>query len=275
MELIFLPLVESRYNPEARSSAKAVGLWQLRAPTGKRFGVSIKQGYDGRKDILTATDAALNYLEYQKKLFKGDWLSSLAAYNAGEGRVLNARKKQRRLGRSINYWSLPLPKETKGYLPKLLALAVWVKQAERQGALPAFTPAKAWEVVKAPARTSLKRAAKATGTSYATLKKLNAGYAGAVIPKNKSMLIPAGQSHKLRAKVIQVANLDKKIVSSSASKKKLKTKKVLHRVRKGDSLFKIAKRYQVKVSQLMVWNTLARKNMIRAGQTLTVYPGRI
>ncbi len=120
-ELALLPMIESNFQPNAISNRGAVGLWQFMPSTGKQFGLK-KAGYDGRKDVKASTKAALTYLEYLHKKFNRDWLLALAAYNAGEGAVDRAIKKNQRAGKATNFWSLKLPKQTQAYVPKLLAL---------------------------------------------------------------------------------------------------------------------------------------------------------
>ena len=123
MELALLPFVESDFRPTISSSEQAVGVWQLVGATAHHFGIKSDQWYDGRKDVLASTDAALAYLEYLHKRFDGDWLHALAAYNSGEGRVKRAIAENKKRGKSTDYWSLKLPKETSEYVPKLMALS--------------------------------------------------------------------------------------------------------------------------------------------------------
>lgn len=122
MELAFLPMIESSYLPNERSSAKACGLWQLEPQTARDLGVSVTRFYDGRKDVVSSTHAALTYLDYLHSYFH-NWPLALAAYNAGMGTVLKAIAFNKAHHRSTDYWSLPLPKETRDYVPKLLAVA--------------------------------------------------------------------------------------------------------------------------------------------------------
>lgn len=128
-ELALLPMIESSFNPNARSYMGATGLWQLAASTGKRYGLKQSAWHDPRKDVAAATNAALSYLQFLHGEFDGDWFLALAAYNAGEGRVKRAIKHNLAQNKSTDFWSLPLPKETKNYVPKLLALASLVKHA--------------------------------------------------------------------------------------------------------------------------------------------------
>ena len=123
LELALLPFIESAYNPLAYSSAHASGLWQFMPATGRSFKLKQTRWYDGRLDIMASTQAALDYLEYLNTMFDGDWLLTLAAYNAGEGRVGRAIKRNREMDLPTDYWNLQLPKETKAYVPKLLGLA--------------------------------------------------------------------------------------------------------------------------------------------------------
>ena len=128
--LALVPMVESNFKTHARSHCGAVGLWQFMPRTGRAFGLKNRPGYDGRHDVKASTHAALNYLEYLHKKFKGDWMLALAAYNAGEGTVSRAMKRNRLQGKSTSFWSLKLPRETTQYVPKLLGLLQYMKQLD-------------------------------------------------------------------------------------------------------------------------------------------------
>ena len=129
-ELALLPMIESSFNPHAISHMGATGIWQLGATTGKRYGLNQNGWYDERKDVVAATNAALSYLEYLHKEFNGDWFLALAAYNAGEGRVKRAINHNLAQNKPTDFWSLPLPNETKNFVPKLLALASLIKYTD-------------------------------------------------------------------------------------------------------------------------------------------------
>ncbi|MGD8560395.1 MAG: LysM peptidoglycan-binding domain-containing protein, partial [Gammaproteobacteria bacterium] len=129
-EIALLPVVESAFQPFAFSSGRAAGIWQFIPATGKRYGLKLNWWYDGRRDIYASTKAALDYLEYLNKLFKGDWLLALAAYNSGEGTVGRAMKRAAREGKPINFWALDLPRETRDYVPKLLAISALVAEPD-------------------------------------------------------------------------------------------------------------------------------------------------
>ena len=130
-ELALLPVVESAFDPFAYSHGRASGVWQFIPSTGKYFGLEQNWWYDGRRDISASTLAALNYLESLQRQFKGDWLLALASYNAGGGNVRKAIRKNKRLGKPTDFWSLDLPRETRAYVPKLLALADIIKRPEQ------------------------------------------------------------------------------------------------------------------------------------------------
>jgi membrane-bound lytic murein transglycosylase D len=133
MELVLVPMVESGFRPTALSAKDAAGLWQIVPSTGRYLGLAYNDWYDGRRDIYASTQAALNYLEYLREIFEGDWLLALAAYNAGEGTVKRALRANQRINRDIAYWSLDLPTETMVYVPKLLALAHVVANPQSYG----------------------------------------------------------------------------------------------------------------------------------------------
>ena len=133
MELALLPVVESAFRPFAYSPGRAAGIWQFIPSTGKMYGLKQNWWYDGRRDVISATHAALDYLQSLAKQFDGDWELALAAYNSGAGRVRSAIRRNKKKGRSGDYWSLDLPRETEGYVPRLLALSQLVADPERYG----------------------------------------------------------------------------------------------------------------------------------------------
>lgn len=130
-ELALLPMIESAFQPKATSPKGAAGLWQFMPATGRQYGLKKRKGLDERRDLVASTRAALDYLEFLHEEFDHDWMLALAAYNSGEGTVHRAIKKNLRAGKSTSFWSLPLPKETQNYVPKLLALAEVVKNPEK------------------------------------------------------------------------------------------------------------------------------------------------
>ncbi|MED5324821.1 MAG: transglycosylase SLT domain-containing protein, partial [Pseudomonadota bacterium] len=130
MELVLLPIVESAFDPFAYSHGRAAGMWQFIPGTGKRFGMQQNWWYDGRRDVVASTQGALDYLTYLNEMFDGNWLHALAAYNSGEGRVQRAIKANKRAGKPTDFWNLNLPKETRAYVPKLLALADILKNKD-------------------------------------------------------------------------------------------------------------------------------------------------
>lgn len=135
-ELALLPIIESSYQPLAVSNKGATGIWQISYVAGKRFGLINHNGnnyIDYRYDIIESTQAALTYLEFLYQNFNKDWLLALAAYNAGEGRISRAIKKNMFIGKDTNYWSLHLPEETKHYVPRLLALAIIFSNPHKYG----------------------------------------------------------------------------------------------------------------------------------------------
>lgn len=133
LELALLPAIESAYNPMAYSRASAAGMWQFMPATGRHFNLRQTNFYDGRRDVTASTNAALDYLTRLHDMFNGDWLLALAAYNAGEGTVSRAIERNERLGLPTDYWNLPLPQETRDYVPKLLALSQVVSTPEAYG----------------------------------------------------------------------------------------------------------------------------------------------
>lgn len=128
IELALMPLIESDFNAQAYSEKHASGLWQLTPLIAKHYGVTINPWFDGRQDLIQSTGAALDFLTYLHQRFDGDWYHAIAAYNTGEGRVATAIANNRKAGKATDFFSLKLPKQTRHYVPKLLAAAALLKQ---------------------------------------------------------------------------------------------------------------------------------------------------
>ena len=127
IEIALLPIVESDYYPFSYSHGTATGIWQFIPSTGRMYGLEEDWWHEDRRDVLASTKAAVHYLKDLNQMFEGDWLLSIAAYNAGPGRVQRAIDKNIKQGKKTDYWSLDLPKETEKYVPKLLAIAKVLK----------------------------------------------------------------------------------------------------------------------------------------------------
>lgn len=198
LELLFVPLVESGYDPYAESPAGAVGPWQLMPKTAKQYGVIRYDWYDGRKDLISSTRGALNYLSYLYNLFGRDWLLALAAYNAGEGTVQNAIEQNKAKGRQTDFWSLSLPDETRQYVPRLLALVRLYRAGHLQ--LPAVPEASRLVALPVEDGISLAWLARKLGRSTEELGFYNAGLENAVAPRGSriALLLPAGWGKRAR-----------------------------------------------------------------------------
>lgn len=259
MELVLLPIVESAFDPFAYSHGRAAGMWQFVPATGKRFGMDQTWWYDGRRDVIASTQGALDYLTYLNKMFDGDWLHALAAYNSGEGRVMRAIKSNKRAGKPTDFWNLSLPRETRAYVPKLLALADILKHKEEYAfAWPEVENVAVIKIVDIGSQVDLAFAADLAGLSLKELHGLNPGF-------NRWATSPEGP-HRL------VLPLDKADAFSQALAKidqKERLNWVRHTVKSGDSLIKIAKQYHTTVKVIKQVNELDG-SMIRVGQAIMV-----
>ena len=132
-ELALLPIVESSYQPNARSYCGALGIWQLMPAAAKRFNANENYWFNGRKSVIASTGAALDYLKYLYNYFNGDWYLALAAYNAGEGTVQKAQRYNAARGLPTDFWDLRLPQATENYVPQLLALAIIINDSGHYG----------------------------------------------------------------------------------------------------------------------------------------------
>ena len=335
-ELALLPIVESAYDPFAYSSGRALGTWQFIASTGKHYGLQQDWWYEGRRDVWSSTHAALDYLEYLSNKFDGDWMLALAGYNSGENRVARQVKKNLANGAPADFWNIRLPKETKGYVPKLLGLTCLFQNPESYG----------WELPKAPnqpiiaavemeAQSDLVLISQFSEVGIDVLFSLNPGFSRwATSPKGPwrvvlplegaekleqhllsdssptlmkwdQVVVESGDTlsglaarHHVPVSVLRTTNnlkgdmirigqklrlprdeqllVDPLYVAAASQLQQLQSgliasERLTHKVRSGESLSVIAKRYKVSVRQLQSWNNISNPHKLRVGQTLTMF----
>lgn len=179
-ELALLPVVESAFIPDAYSKADASGLWQFIPDTGKLYGLEQNSWYDGRRDILDSTQAATSFLKDLGETFNGDWNLALASYNWGKGNVWKAMEKNENMSLPIDYWSLDVPRETADYVPRLLAIAKLIANADEYGIHLNNIPNKPYlEVVNIDSPLDLQKAAELANMPLDKFMKLNPGFSRA------------------------------------------------------------------------------------------------
>src|SRR5690554_4249511 len=264
LELALLPIVKSSYDPFAYSRSKAAGIWQFVPGTGRSFGLKQNWWYDGRRDIVASTDAAIRYLQRLHNMFDGDWLLALAAYNSGEGRVGRAIRKNKQAGKPTNFWSLPLPKETRSYVPRLLALSKIVATPEAYKVTLQTVPNDPYFTrINIDTQIDLLQVARLADIDIKELQHLNAGY-------SRWLTDPSG-SHHLLVPVADAANFTSQL-SNLPQLPPISWSE--HTVVKGDVLGSIAQRHKTTVDAIKSVNRL-RNNNIRIGQKLLVPSAKI
>ncbi|TKI03306.1 murein transglycosylase D [Martelella alba] len=269
MELVLLPIVESAFDPKATSASKAAGLWQIVPKTGKNYGLKQNQWYDGRRDVAASTTAALDMMQRLNRMFGGDWLLTIAAYNSGEGRVMQAIKSNRARGKPTDFWSLSLPRETSLYVPKMLALSSIIKNSKKYGlVLPKSDGDRALARVEVGQQIKLTQAAEMSGLSLTKLKSYNPGYKRNVTAPNGPHYIMLPKSHASQFRD-SLAEGDIAAVQSTQLAKAGQDS-VSYKVRSGDTLSGIAKRLNVRTADLLKWNHLRSSGNLQIGQTLQV-----
>jgi len=335
-ELALLPIVESAYDPFAYSRGRALGAWQFIASTGRNYGLNQNWWYDGRRDVWASTEAALDYLNTMADMFEGDWLLALAGYNSGENRVARQVKKNRKAGKTADFWSLKLPRETRGYVPKLLGLTCLFSNPEDYDFQIPNTPnEQVIAAVDIGQQADLVLVAQMADVPIDVLFTLNPGYNrwatspdgpyrvvlpvdGAdllqaslekvdasilmrwdqVVVKNGDTLSEISARHHVPVSVlrsnnnlngdvihigqklrlprddqlmvdpyyaqaaVELANLQSGLIAAD---------QISHRVRRGESLSVIARRYKVSVRDLQRWNNISDPRTLRAGTTITVF----
>ena len=258
-ELALIPMIESAYDPFAYSGAGAAGLWQLMPRTGSDLGLKQDWWFDGRRSVGPSTDAALNYLVYLHKFFSGNWILAIAAYDSGEGTIARSIKANTRPGHAVDLWSLPIPQETRVYVPRLLALAEVIKNPARYKIeLPNIPYLPYFAEVNIGSQIDLNHAARLAGISYKELIKLNPGYNHWTTAPYKPfrLLIPTEKVERFN---LNLANMpeDKRVSWTK------------HKVRQGDSLSNIASRYHTTVNLIKQVNQLTN-NFVKPNQSILI-----
>ncbi|MGC3874334.1 transglycosylase SLT domain-containing protein [Halomonas sp. GXIMD04776] len=258
-EIALLPFIESAYDPTARHSGGATGMWQFMPGTGDALGLRRDRAYDGRLDVIASTKAALDYIQQQAdQWYNGDIELSLAAYNAGAGTVNRARRGAIAAGKSGDYWSLRLPRQTMNYVPKLLALSRMIADPDRYDiALPSVPDQPAFARVPIEGRLDLAQVAQMTGISRSRLEYLNPGLLQKITLPSRApeLLVPHSFKNTL--------------VSLLAERQEAFARGDRYQVRRGDSLSALAARYAVSVNELRRYNGL-RGDVIHVGQILNI-----
>lgn len=278
LELKYLPVIESALNPNAKSGVGAAGLWQFMYATGKMQGLTVSSYVDDRMDPVKSTEAAAQYLSELYKIF-GKWDLVLAAYNGGLGRVTKAI---RRSGGETDFWKLKsyLPRETQNYVPAFMAVLYIFNYAQDYGFEPYMPPKVYYDTDTIHVRQTIKfdQIAEVTGVDEDLISFLNPAYKLHIVPyiegKDYYIRLPKEAAGIFAANEDLIYNYNvEKLADVDLPKYYLTRSKIHYRVRSGDYLGKIAKRYGVSVSRIKRWNRM-RGNTIRVGQSLLIYPGQ-
>lgn len=337
-ELVLLPIIESGFQPFAYSPGRAAGLWQFIPSTGRHFGLKQNWWYDGRRDVVAATQAALDYLASLAEQFDGDWALALAGYNAGAGTVQRAIKRNMKQGKPTDYWSLSLPKETMSYVPRLLAAAQVIKNPSQYGLTLSEIPNQpVFQQVDIESQLDIALAADMADISIETLYRLNPGFnrwatapegphrlsipiekaerflqalaelepekrlhwtrykiqpgdsLGIIARKHRTTTALLRQINKLKGNNIRAGRhllipvatkqLDQYTHTADArlarkQNTKRRGKRITHRVQSGDTLWDIARRYNVSHQALARWNGISPRDTLRLGQTLVIWQSK-
>ena len=336
-ELALLPVVESAYQPFAYSPARASGIWQFIPSTGRLYGLHRTWWYDGRRDVVESTRAALDYLEKLHAEFSGDWLLALAAYNSGEGNVRKAIRRNLRAGKPVDFFSLRLPRETRSYVPRLLAVAAIVADPAEHGlTLKSIPDQPYFASAELDGQIDLALAAELAQVSLDELYLLNPGFSrwatdpdgphrlllpvdavstfeqrlselpreqriqwrrhvikrgdtlGTIAGRYRTSVSALKQANNLRGTMIREGrSLMIPVSSRSLSDYRLSAdmrramrrrapgsgRKIIYRVRRGDSLWVISQRFGVSVNKLAAWNGLSKRSVLRPGKRLVIWHG--
>ena len=269
-ELALLPVVESAFEPYAYSRAAASGLWQFIPGTASKYGLKQDWWYDGRRDIVESTRAALDYLQSLHDEFGGDWLLAIAAYNCGEALVERAVEMNRAAGRAVNFWALWLPRETRAYVPKLLAMKRLVVDPEAYGL--AFSPIPNqpyFARVSTEGQINLRLAAEIAGVSPEELYELNpAFHRWATDPSGPHFLLLPVEAADVFAGNITQLSADQRLGVTH------------YRVRRGDSIASVARQFHTSVNVIRELNDMPAGGVVvgddlRVPSAVTELPAKV
>ena len=258
-DIALLPIVESAYEPFSYSHGQASGLWQFIPGTGKRFKLEQGWWYDGRRDAVASTDAAIAYLKYLHRYFDKDWQLAIAAYNSGEGTVRKAIRKNKAAGKGTDFWSLDLPRETRAYVPKMIALSELFRNPEKYDIellhidnQPFFTS------ISLESQLDLAQAAKLSGISIEELYYLNSGLNRWATPPNKNydFKIPMTNVKEFQQALAELPK-DQRVTWHR------------HTIKSGESLSVIAQKYNSEKGLICEVNNLTSSQIV-AGKTLMI-----
>lgn len=263
-ELVYLAMIESGFRLHARSVASAVGPWQFMPATGRRYSLRIDAWVDERRDPVKATVAATMYLKDLYGMFNGDWHLATAGYNAGENKIMRAMDKYA----TNDFWELSkgtyLKRETKEYVPKLLAAAIIAKDPAKYGfSEVAAMPIIESDIVVIKGRTDLELVARLTATTVQTIKELNPSLRHWCTPPNYpdfELRIPKGTKQRFEAEIVKIP-VDQWYTE--------KTLYAHYKAGRKDSLKSVARRYGITAGELAELNGLGRKQTV-TGRTLIV-----
>ena len=276
LELEAMAIIESNLNPRAKSPAGAVGLWQFTFNAGRAYGLQIDSFVDERMDLRASTDAAARYLRDAYNVF-GDWALAICAYNCGFGGV---RKAIARSGGKTAYWDIYpfLPKETRYYVPAMVGALYAIRYHKELGIKPVacHLPA-ATDTVEVRGKLHLRQVQDLVGTELGLLRDLNPQYKHDVIPddgKTHILLIPAEDALKYIAQGDSIQRHKAEVYMSPSVMKSIANngtgETIVYKVKQGDNLGLIAKKYGVSVAKLKQWNSL-KSDLIRPGQKIYIY----
>ncbi|WBL41641.1 LysM peptidoglycan-binding domain-containing protein [Algoriphagus halophytocola] len=285
LEIKYLSIIESGLDPQIRSRVGAMGLWQFMPATGRMYGMEVSSDIDDRMDPELSTEAAAKYLKSLYRMF-GDWEVAMAAYNCGPG---NVRKAIRRSGGKKTFWGIYnyLPRETRSYVPQVQAMLYILNHLDEHNFHPE-DPSYAieYEKIRFDRALSLEKLAELTNLCVADLGAINPSIKRNKVPeshRSMALRIPKSKAQYVKTNLAWIsdslnnaptkllaANLE--LQSAEELANEIKENAVTYRVRSGDVLGSIARRYGVRVSDLKYWNNLS-SNLIRVGQTLRINSG--
>jgi membrane-bound lytic murein transglycosylase D len=263
-DLVYLALIESGFNLRAKSRARAVGPWQFMKATGKRYGLRVDAWIDERRDPIRSTEAAARYLKDLYLMFES-WYLAAAAYNAGEYKILRAIDQ----GKTNNFWRIAdtrlIRRETKDYVPKLIAAAIIAKNPSKYGFEDiSYLEPLEFESAALESPVPLKEIAELTDTDLEDIEELNPHLRRGIAPPdadNYEIRIPTGK----RALVERAA--------SNLKNKYAGVQPMVHSLRRGETLSSVARKYRVSTKELASLNNLDKRERIAIGTELLI-PGR-